>query len=200
MNIQYRPLPAIWPSGTRTQYRKRAHFRVDWTRAINHLERELRLVGVGYNSTIVIEAGYSEADIRVDGRPRANARLLDPAVVISFESKFGPLRYGCDTYDDHLANIRAIALALEALRAVDRYGVTKRGEQYQGWKALPATSLSYNEALDFLASVTGIKPTPAVPGHLAAVYRAAAKRLHPDVGGTREEWARLERAKEALSL
>lgn len=31
---------------------------------------------------------------------------------------------------------RAVVLSLAALRAVDRYGVTGRGEQYKGFKAL----------------------------------------------------------------
>jgi hypothetical protein len=32
-------------------------------------------------------------------------------------------------------NIRSIALGLEALRAVDRYGISRRGEQYAGFRA-----------------------------------------------------------------
>lgn len=164
------------------------------------LERELRQLDVRYNAPVVIEAGYSEHEIRNDGQPRANARPHDPAIIISFESRHGPLRYGCDTYDDHLANLRAIALALEALRAVDRYGVTKRGEQYQGWKALPAMSLSHTEAVSFLASVTGIGNPDESRENLQALYREAAKRLHPDVGGNRAMWDQLQRAKQVLGL
>jgi hypothetical protein len=32
-------------------------------------------------------------------------------------------------------NVRSIALGLEALRAVDRYGITRKGEQYAGFRA-----------------------------------------------------------------
>lgn len=32
-------------------------------------------------------------------------------------------------------NVRSIALGLESLRAVDRYGITRRGEQYAGFRA-----------------------------------------------------------------
>jgi hypothetical protein len=38
-------------------------------------------------------------------------------------------------------NSRSIGLELEALRAIDRYGITKQGEQYVGFKALPSGSL-----------------------------------------------------------
>lgn len=42
----------------------------------------------------------------------------------------GHLSYPCDTFTTLQDNLRVIALALEALRMVDRYGVTRRGEQY----------------------------------------------------------------------
>jgi hypothetical protein len=31
-------------------------------------------------------------------------------------------------------NLRAVALGLEALRRVERYGIAQRGEQYAGWR------------------------------------------------------------------
>lgn len=36
-------------------------------------------------------------------------------------------------------NVRSIALGLEALRAVDRYGITRRGQQYAGFRAALTT-------------------------------------------------------------
>lgn len=48
------------------------------------------------------------------------------------------LSYPCDSCDNWQHNVRSIALALQALRAVDRYGVTRRAEQYRGWGKLPA--------------------------------------------------------------
>jgi hypothetical protein len=79
---------------------------------------------------------------------------------------------------------------------VERYGITKRGEQYTGWKALPAVSLSHTEAETFLVSVTGL----AQGTDLRVMYRAAAQRLHPDVGGKRDMWEQLQRAKTVLGL
>ena len=196
MKLTYRPLPAIWPSGERTRFRFESRFKAGWNDTLNLLERELGHLGVSAASTVVLETGFSERDIRLDGYPRADARPGDPAVIISFESKYGPLRYGCDTYRTHQDNVRAIALALTALRTVDRYGVTKRGEQYAGWKQLPAAgeSTSAREAEAFIRQFAA----PGLP--LTEAWRTAAKQLHPDVGGSREDWDRLQRAKVAVGL
>ncbi len=87
----------------------------------------------------MLQIDIREQALRLDGGLRANARPVDfPGVRISFESKHGPLTYATDTHEFWQHNVRGIALGLQALRAVDRYGVTKRGEQYTGWKALPA--------------------------------------------------------------
>lgn len=164
---------------------------------MEQLDRELRFLGVRYDSTVVIEAGYQEHEIRNDGLPRANARPQDPAIIVSFESKHGPLRYGCDTFTEWVDNLRAIALALEALRAVDRYGVTKRGEQYKGWLALPSTTMSADEARRYLHELTGL------PGGTLAstLYRTAAKLAHPDTEtGSREAWEQVQRAKQVLGV
>ena len=75
----------------------------------------------------------------------ADTRADTPRVVVSFDSCHGPLRYQCDRFTTTRAgtkawhaNVRAIALGLEALRKVDRYGIAGSGEQYRGWTALPA--------------------------------------------------------------
>lgn len=205
MKLVYRPLPAIWPSGQRTpaHERRSAIFRAKWTQTIKELERELGQLGA--LDPIVVEAGFKEAEIRVDGLPRAGARPADPAIVLSFESKFGPLRYGCDAFTWYEANLRAIALALEALRKVDRYGVTKRGEQYKGWLALPEYTLSHKEAEQFIWDNAPIQ-LPGVTGDRSRdwplLYRRAAKALHPDnpETGDRELWEELQRAKMVLGL
>jgi hypothetical protein len=97
----------------------------------------------------VLEAGFRDSDLRVDGWPKGNAsQPWHPGVRLAFDAPDkGPLIYATDVYDQPAwasgsispwqANLRAIALGLEALRAVDRYGITKRGEQYRGFLALP---------------------------------------------------------------
>lgn len=133
MALQARFVP-LGPVSGRSAGRRRATFRIGYSDRLSLLESELAKLGA---KEIVIQAQFEAKDIRNDGWPRSSARPKGPAVVLSFQSKHGPLSYPCDSYDAWEDNLYAIALALEALRAVDRYGVTKRAEQYKGWAQLP---------------------------------------------------------------
>lgn len=124
--------------------RKRSQFTASWSDTLSLLERELGHLDA---SNVIFELDVREQDIRNDGQVRTNARpQASDGVVIAFESKHGPLQYRSDIYSltsyqarnvpawQH--NVRAIALTLEALRAVDRYGASHHGEQYRGYKAI----------------------------------------------------------------
>jgi hypothetical protein len=119
-------------------------FRAPWARTVDLLAHELRALRPNTRPgappfRAILELALQPGDFRLDGVPRANARAAHPGVVLVVAgSRYGDLRYPCSTFADWQDNVRAIALALEALRKVDRYGVTKRGEQYAGWLALPA--------------------------------------------------------------
>lgn len=168
-------------------------FSASWSSTVTLLADELRHLDA---KRVVVELGLAEADLRLDGLPRANARMSTDAVRISFESKWGPLRYETGEYDGRWgelgwqANVRAIALAMEALRKVDRYGVSKRGEQYRGWRQLP----------------TGTDPADAIQTReqaraLLDTYgglREAIKQTHPDHGGDPTEFRKVMRAKELV--
>jgi hypothetical protein len=199
-----RPLPA-W-TDPETIPRRGAHvFRASWQDTLDLLADEIGKIDG--KPPVVFQIDVQEADLRLDGMLRSNAKVGHPGVVISFESKYGPLRYATDTYerqwghglDGWKANIRAIALALQALRAVDRWGVTKRGEQYAGWKALPpggtVTFPTADAALRWMREMASMGEASAPRD----VYRALARKLHPDAGGNAEDWDRLAAAKLLLT-
>lgn len=99
----------------------------------------------------------------------------------------------CDKYNDWEANLRAIALTLEHLRAVERYGATtEKQEQYTGWLRLPAAG-----AIDEAAELAKILIKHASVGYFPSqvlgdqkifdsVWREAVRRTHPDTNNGRD--------------
>jgi len=132
-------------------------------------------------------------------------------VAISFESSFGPLRYATDAHerqyswaklDGWQANVRAIALSLEKLRAVDRYGVTRRGEQYAGWRAIEAPKSEFptaDAAAKWMRAYADDTLSLGEYPTFGALYRAMAKVMHPDKGAPRADWDRLDEARRVLT-
>lgn len=199
VNFTYRPLPT-WPHPA-TRSRRWRPFKASWTNTMNLLDRELSHLG-GRN--VIIGIGLTERDIRLDGRPRADAREpAHPGVELSFDSRYGRLTYPTDICSHWNDNVRSIALGLEALRAVDRYGVSQKGQQYAGWKELPTgigrgvVITGLDQAWDILAQASGI-PNPRALLDLERVWRAAAKLTHPDQGGDPDRFMRVQAAYELI--
>lgn len=186
-----------------------SQFTVSWTTVLDVLEREYDFLD-GRN--LVIEVDVREDQIRNDGMIRAGAAASSPGARIAFESKFGPIIMATDRFvhrtyaskmqQDWQHNVYAIALSLEALRKVDRYGVTKRGEQYTGWKAIGATRVQMTdiEALRLLALILDAT-TDEVNADLARAIRRARAITHPDRNnGHRGQWDQVEEAVSVLSV
>src|SRR5206468_4280936 len=134
MRMTFRPLTWLGPTTPAYRRRSRYAFKASWKGTLDLLERELTYLKAG---EIAIEADFAESDIRLDGMPRGNARQPQfPGIRLAFNSKAGPLVYQTDTCEFWQHNVRSIALGLEALRAVDRYGITTRHEQYQGYRQI----------------------------------------------------------------
>jgi hypothetical protein len=198
-----------WP-GELTRNRTRSQFKASLSATLQLLDREVwnlvdtRAQQLSAECLIAIPAG----DLwRLDGRPRAHAVAEHPGVIFSLDSKHGPLSYPCDTFTTWQDNLRAIALALEALRKVDRYGVTKRGEQYRGFLAIEATAApagfaTTKKAERYLYEVAGMIVDPAAPTFepdaLRRVLRKAQFRAHPDQGGDESTFQRVSLAEAKL--
>lgn len=203
--IQLRFVPIeSWP-GEKTKYPKSSPFRSRYLTTLDDLETELNHLRA---KEIVLQAAIDWSDIRNDGWPKSNAAFQHAGVILTFETKDGPLSFPCDAYDDWQANLRAIALSLEALRAVNRYGVTRRSEQYQGWKRIapPSDAPFYTkeDAARFIAfSAVGLSASDSVTqtvlcdlgGQRQVYYRRAAAKLHPDnPAGSHDQFVKLQAA------
>ncbi len=180
LNAQFRPLDQ-WP-GERTKYRKDATFRATYPKTLDELENELSKIRA--KEIIIQVEGLTRDGIRNDGWPRSGNwknGYGGPGVIVSFESPKGAMSFPCDKFRDWQDNLRAIAKSLEALRMVDRYGVTRGNEQYRGWARLeaPSTGMDRESALQTIASILQA-PRDAVDANPAAFVKEARIRYHPD--------------------
>lgn len=192
--------------GPRTKHPERSRFRSTWKQTLAELSYELERLGA---TTWVLQLDVSDWDLRKDGGIRANARpAASEAVRVNFTARGkGPLTFACDRYDDWHDNVRAVAKTLEALRAVDRYGVATTGEQYRGWTAIASrpAEMSREQAAEFIAHWAGWTADGDIalllkdPDLLKNAYRDAARRCHPDVtGDDGDTMARLNNARDLL--
>lgn len=124
-----------------------------------------------------------------------------PGVILTFESDKGSMSMPCDRYDKWRDNLRAIALALEALRAVDRYGVTRGNEQYRGWARIeaPTNGMTYPQAREFIEQLAGAPFGRATTSAIIAeVCRALKIKHHPDRGGSHDTFVQIGQAESVL--
>jgi hypothetical protein len=183
MNARFVPIET-WPGEKRRPgQRRKSPFEAPWARTLVDLDREL---GHLRAKDILIWGYFRDDDIRLDGWPRSESRPREPGVIVSFASPQGDLSFPCDTYLTWQENLRAIALGLAALRAVERYGVTRHQEQYKGWAKLPPAParMDPHDALTFLTLHSDGLPPAKDAESLNASYRRAAARLHPDNAAT----------------
>jgi hypothetical protein len=185
VELQARPIDK-WPREY-TKNRKRSQFKAPYGDTMRLLDQELRHLGA---KGVVLLMALREQDIRLDGRPKANTSASHPGVILSFETKNGPMRFPCDKFDRWDDNLRAIALSLEALRKMDRYGVTASGEQYTGWKALPPPASGIHTVSTARATIESVsgKVDWANATTAAAAIRTAIIATHPDSGGDAEKF------------
>jgi hypothetical protein len=130
-------------------------------------------------------------------RPYADRDPEDPGVVVYFERDGQQYAVPCDRWSNLRDNARAIALYLDAKRALDRYGVQTVRSEFDT-QALPEPGDD---------AIAGEEPPHEVLGVAKDapddVVKAAARRLaanvHPDKpDGDEEEFKRIQRAKSAM--
>lgn len=192
LGITLRPLPDPPPSGGVS-----SPFNATLGATLEILTRELWMLDA---EQIVLQVGYREQDLRQDGMPRATANQLHDGVALGFQSKWGPLRYETNEFvrrsyggePGWQQNLRAIALGMEALRKVDRYGVSKRGEQYQGWQQIPVKTGAPEDG------ISTVQDARRFLDEHGGTFAEAVKKLHPDVGGDPDLFRAAVRARQLL--
>lgn len=176
---------------------------------LDDLERELNLLRA---TDIVIESGHARTQIRNDGWPKGGVTPQHHDVRLFFKCKHGNLRYECNAYGSWQANLRAIGLWLQRQRlAIEEWGIGTGGEAYRGFAALPAGSgmapatVTKDDHARLLIMTAGYEASDervreAASGGTGTDYwfRLAAKKAHPDAGGTADQMDRITKAREAI--
>lgn len=211
MRHTIRPLDR-WPEQNTSPRRSGSIFKTPWDKTLQMLGKEAEHLGA---DLIVIEiVAPDSARKRADGSIHAATKSTHPGAVVNLTTPRGPLRFATDAHEaryyndppEWQMNVHAITLGLHALRAVDRYGITSSGQQYTGWLqiesgaiALPA-GMTKDEAAAVIGEMAGwrIPPDWMDPRVVQLAYRDAARLHHPDAGGDRANWDRLEAAMRAL--
>lgn len=201
VRIQVEPL-RTWPYPA-TENRTTPPFRARYSTTEDILKYELEQLGATAVALHVVTEGGRD-DVRNDGMLRARARLVHPGVALSFQSKHGPMSIWCDSYESHgaepnwQANLRAIALTLEKLRAINRYGIGQGGQQYAGWLQIEAGSSTSDQDWARLAEIAQSKPGSVTSDIL---WKRAQKHAHPDAHqGDERLWDEVQALGQRLSL
>lgn len=178
--------PLQWPFGyKRSKSRKSSAFKQTAENAQKFLRNELYLMGA---TNIVVS---SNIPVRKDGwmyGDMANEKISDPGVAIYFKHKGIDIVMCCDTYFRVWENVYALGKGIEALRGMERWGVSEFMERaFTGFKALPeAREQQWFEIL-------GVPP--ASPADIIKeAYRKLVQIHHPDKGGTVDGFTRIKNA------
>lgn len=116
-------------------------------------------------------------------------RVQDEAVAIYFEWNGKPMVMARDAFDNAASNMRSLALAVEAMRQLERHGGGIMMERaFAGFTALPSAASCWD--------VLGVKPD-ATTAEVNAAFRDKARAAHPDSGGSDDAMTELNRAREA---
>lgn len=180
--------PLTWPVGwprKASHQRQTSQYKVTLGAARDALYHGLRLM---HARGIVIS---SDLMLRHDGIPLANQREpLDPGIAVYWtDSKGRPRAMACDVWRSARENMRALGLAVECLRGLDRTGASEMLERaFSGFAALPAAAAPSDHW-----RTLGLTP-PVSRDALARRFRHLAHEHHPDRGGDSATMARINDA------
>jgi hypothetical protein len=168
--------PLAWPAGwPRTPSRVTGAYRSTLAGALKNLRDQVRLL-----------AGKASADSLVlsSNCTLGSDRPKDPGVVAFFMYDQQQVAIPCDRWPYVEQNVKAIALTIEAMRAMERHGARHMIKaMFQGFVALPAPG-EWRELLG----------DPKTLAEADAAWREKMRTAHPDAGGTHAKAAALNAA------
>lgn len=120
----------------------------------------------------------------------ARRRPEDQGVAVYFQRRGKPYVLACDRYKDAEGNMRSLALALEAMRQLERHGGGVMMEKaFEGFIALPAPPKPHE--------ILGVSPD-ADEATVRKAWRAKIADNHPDQSGTHGAAAEINAARDDM--
>ena len=168
--------PLAWPAGwPRTPIRVSGAYRTTLAGALKNLRDQVRLLaGQGAADSLVLSSNCT----------LGSERPADPGVVAFFMFDKQQVAIPCDRWLTVEQNVQAIALTIEAMRAMERHGARHMIKaMFQGFMALPAPN-------DWRAALGN----PKTLEQAEAAWRDAMRTAHPDRGGDATKAAALNAA------
>jgi hypothetical protein len=174
--------PLAWPPGwPRTEEWRRTigPFKMPPGKTRYELKRELEMLGatgITINSNVMT---------RADGLPYAKQpRVDDPGVVLYFRLEDNEVCIPCDRWSSIDANLRAIGMAVEAIRGMERWGTGQMVKAaFSGFTAIPANASAGLRPRRPWHEVLGVS-ADAPREVVEAAGKAMQRKTHPDAGGS----------------
>lgn len=189
--------PLQWPMGwRRVPARKSASFsrfghELSVMDGVERVLRELDLLGIRNRDNIVIS---TNVPLRLDGLPRSNfGEPRDPGAAVYWLTKGAkqPKCMAVDRYERVADNLAAIAATLDAMRAIERHGGAEILDRaFTGFVALPAPEQAW--------TILGLETSNPTAEQIEDAYKRLAMQHHPDRGGSEQEMARINAARDDL--
>ncbi|MHB9288162.1 DnaJ domain-containing protein [Halobacteriales archaeon Cl-PHB] len=182
-----------WAERTASAARSRtSKFSVTLAQAINRIEAALmdRLEADDWRLST------AAPHRKKDGRPYADANPDDPGAVLRWSKGGEQYAVACDHYDALRDNVRAIGLYIEEKRKMSNRPVVTGQDEFATAR-LPGgdqDAIAPDPPAHEVLGVAEDAPERVVK----AAYQEKVKEVHPDAGGSKEEFQRVERAREAM--
>lgn len=199
MTVVAHPLqwPAGWPRTEEHRKSDGSKFRKPWQSASEPgrdwtfveardalLEEMSRLKA----QNIVLSSNFKvgRGNIPVEDKRRPE----DQGIAVYFTRKGRTLVMACDAYRRVEHNMRSLALAIEAMRQLERHGGgTMMDRAFDGFSALPAPAPPH------WSDILEVERNASL-AEIDAAYRDLAKKRHPDAGGSEALMAELNHARD----
>lgn len=163
--------------------------------AMKRVAYELGRLGVKRSDFVV----STNLRLNREGLPRGDqGSPVDKGVAVYWQAKGRPQTViAVDLYDRVRDNLAAIAATLEAMRAIERHGGARLMERaFTGFTALPASG---NGAGPSCWEILDVAPGAAKDA-IISKFRERAKEAHPDLGGSKEAFEILVKARDEALL